>query len=65
MTRTGQNMEQLRTGHHEVDGLRYEEQQHGLTEVAEDSHHREGHAREVAERVSYEYLRRIPARRGY
>jgi hypothetical protein len=49
--------EDLRERDQEVEDLRQEEEEHGLCEVTQDTHHREGHTRKVAKGVSYEDLR--------
>jgi hypothetical protein len=49
--------EDLRERDQEVEDLRQEEEEHGLCEVTQDAHHREGHTREVAKGVAYEDLR--------
>ena len=44
--------EQLRYRIHEVDGLRHEEQNHGLAEVTQYSHRGKRHSGEVAESIT-------------
>ena len=54
MSRAVNNTEYLGHWQHEVEDLRQEEEQHGLCEVAQDSHHGKGHTRKIAESVSHE-----------
>lgn len=54
------DLEKLRDGVHEVENLGNEEEQQGLTEVAQDSSHRNHHARKVCEGVANKHLGREP-----
>lgn len=56
----GYEMEKLGYGVEEVDDLRYEEEEHGLAEVAQDPDHCEGHAGDVAEGVADKHAGWIP-----
>jgi len=56
VSRAGDHAEKLWEGVHGVDDLRDKEQKHGLAEVAQNTHHREGHAGKVAERVTNKHL---------
>jgi len=63
MSGTRHEVEKLRNGEDEVDDLRYEEEQHRLAEVSEDSDDRERHPGKVAKSVTDEHSRRIPEQR--
>jgi len=57
---TRHEAKELRHGEDEVEDLWYEEEQHGLAEVAEDCDHGKRHPGEVTERVADEHSRWIP-----
>ena len=57
---TWNETEELWDGIEEVEDLRYEEKQHGLAEVAEDTNHSKCHSCEVAERVTHKHTRWVP-----
>lgn len=61
MARARYEPEKLRTAKDEVDDLRDEKQEQSLAEMPEDTNDRERHAREVAECISDEGFRRVPA----
>jgi len=60
MSGTRHEVEELRDGEEEVEDLWYEEEQHRLAEVTEDSNNSERHPGKVAERVTNEHSCRIP-----
>ena len=53
---------QLGGGVEKVDDLRYEEEHHGLAEVAQDADHCKRHPGKVAVSVTNKHSRRIPGR---
>lgn len=59
--RTRHEVEELGYTVQEVEHLRNEKQDHGLAEVAQDAHHRKGHASKIAEGVANKYTRWVPA----
>lgn len=61
VTRTRNDVEELRQGVEEVEHLRDEKKQHCFAEVPQDPHHSEGHAGKVAEGVPNKHARRVPA----
>ncbi len=63
MSGTGNNVKQLRQRVNEVDDLREEEKQHGLTEVAEYPNHCKRHSSKVTESVSHKHRGRVPDKR--
>lgn len=63
MTGTGHETKKLRSGVDEVEELREKEQKKGLAEMTEDANDGEDHAGEIAVRVAYEDLGRIPVMR--
>lgn len=60
MSRTVDNLEQLRHRVQEVEDLGHKEQQEGLGEVAENTNNRKDHAGEVAVGVSNKTFCRAP-----
>lgn len=59
-------MKELRQGVEEIEYLWHKEEQHGLAEVSQDSHHGKSHARKVTEGISHKHLRRVPVwERGF
>lgn len=54
-------MKKLGQGVNKVDHLRDEEQQHHFAEVSQDADHSKRHPSKVAESVSYEHRRGVPA----
>ena len=65
MSRARYDMKQLRDRVNEVDDLGNEEEQHCLTEVAQDSHHGKSHAWEIAERIAHKQSRWVPSQGLY
>lgn len=60
--RARQDVKQLRHRVHKVHSLRDKEKNHSFTEVAKNPNHRKCHPREIAESVTNEHLRWIPAK---